>query len=202
MLKLNVPIIWDDVWNSVHNFLLSNETKTAIWQQLHLNYYTQYSYNKWHSAQALCPLCHKWPDDIYHIILDCNFTNTLWQEIEPILLELHGDPVTLEEKGLGVNKKNPTTGILIRNWLTYSLREQIMKEERNAYKSQIIPNIDTFKRKFNHHFHAQIQIKHLRYQNENNLQVFDKLITYADVLGSKIDENDYLITQIFNLSNE
>jgi len=80
----------------------------------------------------------------------------------------------------------------------YSLREQITKVERNAYKAQIIPNIDTFKRKFNHHFHAQIQIKYLRYQKENNLQLFDKFITYADVLGTKIDENDYRITQIFN----
>ena len=75
--------------------------------------------------------------------------------------------MTLEEKGLGLSNKNQTTGILIRNWLTYSLREQIMKEDRNAYKSQIKPNIDTFKRKFNHHYHAQIQIKYLRYQKEN-----------------------------------
>ena len=39
-------IIWDDVWYTVHNYLNTYKTTSLIWQQIHLNFYTQYSYNK------------------------------------------------------------------------------------------------------------------------------------------------------------
>ena len=198
VMKLQVSIIWDDVWNAVHNFLASNETKTAIWQQLHLNFYTQYSYNKWHKTQGLCPLCQKFPQDIYHIILDCDFIKKVWEEIQPLLMELHSDPVTEEEMSLGIIKKKPTIGILLRNWITYFLRERIMREERKAYHSSGGPNFEAFKRKLNQKFHTEIQLKYLRYQNENNLQIFDKFITYENVLGTKTEENEYRITHIFS----
>ena len=61
---LHTVILWDKVWNSIHSSLDSNDTKAAIWEQLHLKFYTEYSYNKWHST--LCPLCHEIPVDIYH----------------------------------------------------------------------------------------------------------------------------------------
>ena len=122
--------MWDDVWRTVHNILTTNQTKTMIWQQIHLNFYTQYSYNKWHKKQELCPLCQNIPENIYHIILHCKFTNKLWEDIEPILRELHSTPVSEEEKAFGIVQKKPTTGILLRNWLTYLLRDCIMQEER------------------------------------------------------------------------
>ena len=46
--KLSTSIDWEDTWKAVHNFLNKNQTKTIIWQQIHLQHYTQYSYNKWH----------------------------------------------------------------------------------------------------------------------------------------------------------
>ena len=87
VFKLN-SIIWSDVWESVHNFLSSNKTKTIIWQQIHLNFYTQYSYNKWHKTNLTCPLCHKIPQDIYHIILHCDVVNEIWNDINPTLIKL------------------------------------------------------------------------------------------------------------------
>ena len=84
---------------------------------MHLNFYTQYSYNKWHKKHEICPLCQKIPEDIYHIILNCAFINRLWEEIEPILKELYPQIVTKEEKAFGIVQK-ATTGILLRNWLT------------------------------------------------------------------------------------
>ena len=45
--KLQIVIVWDEIWNTVHHFVLSNRTETIIWEQLPLNFYTQYSYNKY-----------------------------------------------------------------------------------------------------------------------------------------------------------
>ena len=64
--KLEPLILWEEVWDSVHHFLLSNVTKTAIWEQIHLNFYTQYSYNKWHNTSEECPLCKQLPESIPH----------------------------------------------------------------------------------------------------------------------------------------
>ena len=47
---LSLPLDWNDIWDTVHNSLNTNKTTSVIWQQLHLNFYTQYSYNKWHKV--------------------------------------------------------------------------------------------------------------------------------------------------------
>ena len=100
--KLQILIVWEEVWNTVHNFLLSNKTKTIIWEQLHLNFYTQYSYNKWHKVHNICPLCRKVPENIYHIILNCDFVNNVWIHMQPLLSSLHRLPITDAEKALGI----------------------------------------------------------------------------------------------------
>ena len=58
--KLNDSIQWEEIWNTIHNTLSTNECKNLIWQQIHLNFYTQYSYNKWHKTLEICPLCKKY----------------------------------------------------------------------------------------------------------------------------------------------
>ena len=56
-----------------------------------------------------CPLCQEIPENIYHTILHCEFTNTLWKEIEPKLRKLHPSNVTEEEKAFGIVQEKQTT---------------------------------------------------------------------------------------------
>ena len=88
-------------------------------------------------------------ESVFHIILHCEFTNKLWNDIDPVLKELHPNLVNDEEKTFGIVEKKKTPGILLRNWLTYILRECISKEERIAYHSAKTPNLQNIKRKFN-----------------------------------------------------
>ena len=105
--KLDTLILWEEVWDSVHRFPLTNKTKSAIWEQIHLNFYTQYSYNKWHGKMDKCPLCSEVPESIYHIILHCQFVNHTWTQLQPTLNHLHWKIINDEEKALGiVNIKN------------------------------------------------------------------------------------------------
>ena len=57
--RLKIPINWDEVWISVYNILSTNQTRSIIWEQIHLNFYTQYSYNKWHKKIEPCPYVSK-----------------------------------------------------------------------------------------------------------------------------------------------
>ena len=196
--KLNTSIMWEDVWKTVHNFLSTNRTKTVIWQQIHLNFYTQYSYNKWHKKQEVCPLCQKVPKEIYHIIINCSFANKLWVEIEPLLKQFHPIAISQEEKAFGIVQKKQTTGILLRNWLTFMLRECIAQEERTAYHALKKPNLEDTKKRFNQALGLEIHIKTIRYRNENNLAFLEKIITHAEVLCKKREDGEYEIRQVFN----
>ena len=99
------------------------------------------------------------------IILHCDFVNNIWTQMQPILSSLHRLSITDEEKALGIVTIKSTTGIVLRNWLTYKLREQVMLFERKAYHSPKAASIDLFKAKFNQSM--ALEIKHLLFLNLN-----------------------------------
>ena len=194
--KLDTVILWEEVWNSVHNFLVNNKTRTAIWEQIHLNFYTQYSYNKWHDKTDKCPLCNKLPQNIYHIILHCDFMNTIWTDVQPILSQLYSKSIDDEEKAFGIVHIKRTSGILLRNWVTYKLREQALQFERMAYHSSKAASLNLFKAKFNQSMAQEIKQLLFRYNNENKLPLFDKIVAYREILCEKVQEGEYRLKTI------
>ena len=193
--KLNTAIDWDKVWRAIHNFLPTNDTKTTIWQQLHSNFYTQYSYNIWHKTEDHCPLCNKLPESIYHMILHCDYAIRLWLDIEPTLRRLHPTLVTEEEMAFGLAHTKQTTGVILRNWITYSLRAHIMKLENQAYHSpHTIPSMDIVKYKFNQNMALEIKMK-IKQNKETNL--VDTVLTHSKVLCEKLQDGEYRFNKLF-----
>ena len=180
--KLDTVIEWDHLWNSVHNFLSSNEIKTAIWQQLHLNFYTQFSYNKWHKKMDPCSICLNIPQSIFHIMLDCNLVNDIWQYIQPLLVKLYPLPITDSEKVLGIVKNKPSSGILLRNWVTFLLRKVILEQEKVYFHKKTAPTIYNILSKFEKSLHDEIRKIQIRYNHVNQTENFEKLICYKNVL--------------------
>ena len=168
-----------------------------IWQHIHLNFYTQYSYNKWHKVNDKCPPCHKIPQRVFHIILDCDVTNNLYSDLQPLLNRLHKSDICDEEKALGIfNGK--TTGIMLRNWVTFLFRRCIAETEREAYrKPNTTDREKKIKRKLNLMVHSEISRKFFRYKHENKSDNFEKIFTHAKVLCEKHGEQDYMIRNVF-----
>ena len=110
--------------------------------------------------------------------------------------ELHPVPVSDEEKAFGIVQKKQTTGILLRNWLTYLLRQIISHAERDAHYAQI--NEEKIRKKFNEYMGSEILIKAFRYKNENNIGLFDKIITHESVLCEKQEDGEYQIREVFS----
>ena len=196
VLKLDTSIMWEEVWDTVHNILSTNKVKSLIWQQIHLNFYTQYSYNKWHKKQDLCPLCQKNPENIYHIMLYCEYTNKLWGAIEPILRELHPPVVTEEEKVFGIIRKPRTTGILLRNWVTFLLRYCISQAERLAYHTQKKLPLEYVERKLYYELGMEVHIKYIQSKNDGKLENFDKIVTHSEFC-KKRENGEYTLRQLF-----
>ena len=134
--------------------------------------------------------------DIYHIILHCDFTNKIWNEMESILKEIHPIQVTIQERIFGIVQRKQETSISLRNWLTYLLREFISKEERIAYHSSKKPCLQNFKQKFNSTVHHEVNLKLWRYKNENNISLFE-IITHKNTLCRKKDNEDFEIRNMF-----
>ena len=194
---LSLPLDWDNIWDTVHNSLNTNKTTSVIWQQLHLNFYTQYSYNKWHKVNMACPLCGRIPDNIFHLILDCELVSSIWREITPILLSLHPTQPNKEEKSFGIVQTNPPTAILVRNWLTFLVRHCISKMERQAHycPSNIIPRT---KKKIQHCIEKELDKKHFVSLNDGSTKKFEEIYAYRNVICRMRPEGKYTVTKIFS----
>ena len=102
-------------------------------------------------------------------------------------MKLHPDPISDSEKILGIARKKQTTGSLLRNWITFILRQTIIQEERIAYHATTKPNSRKVLQKFVHILRFEIQRKKIRYEHENRLSFFDPIITYKGILCTKKD---------------
>ena len=203
---LNTLIVWDDVWYTVHNYLNTHKTTSLIWQQIHLNFYTQYSYNKWHHVSNPCPLCGEIPLNIYHIILHCKTVTQVWMDIEPLLIRLNSTQVSITEKAFGLVLKKPKNqhynrpskhfGIHVRNWLTYLMRKTIAKIERKAYSS-IFDTTSRIKRELQHSLIKELDKKLFILHNDEKMEIFDQFFAYKNVLCRKTGHATYKINKIF-----
>ena len=183
------------MWHSVHNPLSTEDTKTLIWEQIHLNMYTTYSYNKWHKSSAECPLCSQIPQSEFHNILECETVHNMWRQIEPHLIEIHPIPVTPFEMAFGLPGK--TRNEVLRNWLTFLLREIISLQERPAYhnKKGNLNELD-IKLNFNEEMKRQILQYYIIYKHlgkegyfQNSFAINDHIITW--------EENQWQVLTIF-----
>ena len=132
--KLPTLVDWDKVWQTVHNRMTTEDTKSTIWEQIHLNTYTTYSYNKWHNREDTCPLCLQCVEDKFHILLACPITVSLWSQLSPLLYLISPAPVMELEMAFGI--LGMTLAITLRNWLTFELRACIHQQENLAYHNQ------------------------------------------------------------------
>ena len=98
---------------------------------------------------------------------------------------------------MGIFQNKQTTGILLRNWLTYLLRENISEKERLCYHTSKKPDLEKAKQKLNVVVITEIEIKIIQHKNENSLAFFDKIMTHAEILCKKSENEEYEIRTVF-----
>ena len=187
------PLEWTNIWASLHEQFFTEEVKTTIWEQIHLNFYTTYNYNKWHNSLLPCPLCRKIPNTACHILLDCSFTKIMWTKINNKIRQII--PVIPEkyEQVFGLQPLNTdeADAVTLRNWVTFTLRHLIMKEERRAYHTTQYskPQIKSFIQKFNYHMTKELTTKHLQYKFQGHELKFEAIATASNALGARVNND-------------
>ena len=186
-------INWGGVWEAVNCPVSLECTKTVVWEQIHLNEYTTYSYNKWHGAHQVCPFCHGVPGSRFHITLECPIVRSLWSEVEFHLRSIHPAPVSDMEMVFGIPGTTP--GIILRNWFTFLLRSCIVGQENVAfYNKRYQGNAIDIKLKFNDRLKAEIWEKYNVYDNLGRLDYFARVFGHEDYLIKRVGESWQVLT--------
>ena len=192
-----IQIDWKKVWTSILNPIATEDTKTVVWQQIHLNEYTTHSYNKWHNANQACPFCSTIPSSEFHITMECRELETLWVQLEPHLQKLYPNPVTDTEKIFGIIGDEPE--IILRNWLTFILRECIVLQERIAFHNKKgKENINDIKISYNQSVKTEVWNKYNIYSNLGRLDYFERIFAAKDYLITR-QNNDWQILTLFKI---
>ena len=177
--RLDMPLDWEKLWTTVHSPIASNSLKTSIWSQLHLNDYTTATYNRMFADNDLCPLCNTPCVDRFHIILDCPTVQTLWSDIEPFLTGIYYNAITDHEMAFGIVGNTPY--IVLRNWLTFLLRDVIRTFERQAFHNNLGEDNAVHIR---HAYNARVQREVMRsFITYKNLQRQDFFFKYFNPNG-------------------
>ena len=179
-------IDWGEVWATVQNNFHTEDIKSTVWEQIHLNFYTTYNYNKWHNTLQPCSLCRKIPQDIFHIIFDCPFIKVMWKRMERVLIRILPRSSSLYERAFGIYPRNEKTrcAVTLRNWLTFFLRHMVMKEEKIAYHSGVPPRVSNFFAKFNRMVKDSLSLKGIQYDSRGLSKKFEDIVTVNNVVAT------------------
>ena len=159
-----------------------------------MNFYTRYNYNKWHNIAEECPFCLSVPTSELHIIFDCPIVKTLWSDLEPILSAITPVPVTQSEQIFGLSGDTPA--IILRNFITFTLRECILQGERDAFKRNIgFFNEVEVKRMFNSRIVRYTQQRQRTFEMMNREDLFEKFFLINDILVSREGDDDWTYIQ-------
>ena len=66
------------------------------------------------------------------IILSCAFTKHMWRALEPHPLLIDPGRVDEYEMAFGINANTPKKNQILRNWLTFKLRQNISRQGQIA----------------------------------------------------------------------
>ena len=174
-------INWDNVWNAVHNPVSTEATKTLVWEQIHLNNYTTYSYNKWHKNTVPCPFCLQIPLERHHIPISCTTVAHLWRDLERHLQVINPTPLSDCEKIFGMHGTTPD--VILRNWLTYLLRQIVAEQEGCAFHNKKgSSNLHDIRIAYNNKVKSELWLKYNIYRNLDREDYFAKIFAVKDYL--------------------
>ena len=96
-------------------------------------------------------------------------------------------------------RKKPGIGVLVRNWISYLLREFISKQERTAFLSGKAPKLGQAKHMFSTRVKVEVNKKLWRCQDGGDIGTFEKFFTHKNLLCKPHGNTRYEALNIFRL---
>ena len=130
---LNDPNIqWDKIWQSISTATISMETKSVIFSQIHLGFYSDYIFSKQNkSDQTTCKLCGDCAYKQSHWIISCKVIFDVLKYFRPIYRKFVDAEVDENELVFGLIESN--TGNALRNLIIFNIRLAIHKNRARDF---------------------------------------------------------------------
>ena len=147
---------------------------------------------------TVCTLCGQLPQENYHVILTCPFIKNLWRDLTPLLLKIDKTQVTQIEMAFGLLTATPNS--MLRNFLTYTMREMVEKQEKKAYyNSNVNNNMIDFKFKFNSRIRKYVQQSFRSSQKAAAKETFEAFFCVNNALATVSEEAEFEIANPFDI---
>jgi hypothetical protein len=121
---------WEQIWNNVHDNIISFDIQSTIWIMLHLNFYCGYKEKIFNYGDGKCKLCGVIEEGSHHIILECAVMKACLNDHQNILSRFHNDVLGKDEMAFGLvgNPIGRISGKMkLRNFLTFIIRHVVFK---------------------------------------------------------------------------
>ena len=117
----------------------------------------------------------------------------LWTELEEHLQIIHPTQITDTEKVFGI--QGTTHNAILRNWMTFKLRQIIAEQENKAYYNKKgIGNIDDIKLLYNQKIKTDVWNKYNMYTNLGKILYFTQIFAVNDHLITWENEQWQILT--------
>ena len=189
-----------EIWAALQNNIVSEKTRSCIWEQIHLSFFTTYWFNKISNEKNICPLCKETPQSMKHILLECALVKKLWEEIKGKIMLIVPEAVTQQEMVFGITKDTKKPQYKVRNWITYKLREIVSKQEKATYDKPHVNNEKQIKLKFNKEILKEMTYKYLLHKREGTLNRFHEWFGTARDLFQMKDEKIAIVSNLLEIS--
>lgn len=189
-LQNGEDIIWENIWNTVHNRISNYKVQSSIWEMIHRNYISGYILKQMNRSNGLCKLCNTIEQTRTHIFMSCNVIEQLYQQFFYIISQLGPDNISQEEKAFGLyTEEDPK--INLRNYLTYSIRHIVFRSRNIDFTANAhIPTI--LQNKIKVYIRRDIKERYFMYKHKNKLNVFKDIYLIDNILG-KIEDRELVL---------
>ena len=126
-------------------------------------------------------------------------TRLAWDELEVTLYRIFEIPVSDEEKCVGIVQNKPTEAVLLRNFLTFVLRQAVANAERECYYAPR-DGLHSIKMTFRKILLEEVFLASLRGKNQLKGDLVDNVLTFNSVVCDKDDDGSYQVKDQLFLS--
>ena len=133
------------------------------------------------------------------MILECDFVKKLSKEIEEKLMLIVSEEVSQLEVTFGLAKDTPKPEIKIRNWITFKLRESIVKQEKTTYDKPHVNNEKQTRSKFNKEIVKEMTYRFLLHKKEDALDKFVGWFECAKDIFEFVDEKIFIVPKLLDI---
>ena len=184
-LGIDLTDQWTDIWKRIHESKCSLKSRSQVWRQINLNFWTsymEYAYRK--EGDGNCHLCAQWARNRWHTIIECEVVTKLWKRFGEIVHRLAGTAtVDKPEMAFGITETDKATKL--RNRLGFVLRATVMSMRATRIGS-IDATVDRIWSIYLHRLKKELVEEWYCASLEGNINVFEAKTLVNGFLG-KLD---------------